>query len=62
MIEINIYKAESMSLVNRVGGSGSKWIELCVRDTAGTKHEINIFAADQDKNIAMFLGCKEDDE
>lgn len=60
-IEVNIYRAESISMVNRVGGSGSKWIELTVRESDGNKHEFNIFAADQDKNIAMFIGCKEED-
>lgn len=60
-IEVNIYKAESISLVNKVGASGSKWIELAVRESNGAVHEFNIFAADMDKSIAMFLGCREDD-
>lgn len=60
-IEVNIYKAVSMSLVNKVGNSGAKWIELCVRESDGAKHEFNIFAAEAENNIAMFLGCTEDD-
>jgi hypothetical protein len=58
-IEINIHKAVTMSLVNKVGGSGSKWIEIVIRDGDGQNHEINVFVADE--GLGMFFGCKEGD-
>ena len=60
-ISISIYRAVSMSLVNKVGDSGAKWIEMIVREADGNKHEFAIFADNPAKNIAMFLGCREDD-
>ena len=58
-IEVNIYKAESISLVNREGASGSKWVEIIVRDSLNEKHEIRIIPASSETNMAFFVGCKE---
>lgn len=60
-IDVNIYKAESISMVPRAGASGRTWIELVIRESDGNKHEINIFAADPAKHIALFMGINEDD-
>ena len=59
-IEVNIYKAESISLVNREGASGSKWVEIIVRDSLNELHTISIIPASNERNLALFFGVMED--
>ena len=60
-IGVNIYRAESISLVNRVGQSGSKWVEITIRDSLDELHEIRIIPSNSEHNMAMFFGVREGD-
>lgn len=57
-IELNIFNAESLSMVNK-DGIGGKWVEITVRDSQNEKHEIRIIPASSETNMAFFVGCKE---
>jgi hypothetical protein len=57
-IELNIFNAESLSMVNK-DGIGGKWVEITVRDSQNEKHEIRIIPASSEANLAFFVGCKE---
>ena len=60
-IEVNIYKAESISIVDCVGASGSKSVVITIRDSLDERHEIHIIPASNERNMAMFFGISEDD-
>jgi hypothetical protein len=57
-IELNIFNAESLSMVNK-DGLGGKWVEITVRDSLNQQHEIRIIPASSEENMAFFVGCKE---
>lgn len=60
-IELNIFDGESISIVNQLGKSGSKWVKIIVRDVYNQRHEIHIIPADNERNMAFFIGCDEDE-
>ena len=60
-IEMNIFEGESIAITNHMGASGSKWVKIVVRDVHGQRHEIHIIPADNERNMAFFIGCDEDE-
>ena len=60
-IEMNIFDGESISIVNQLGKSGSKWVKIIVRDVHNQRHEIHIIPADNERNMAFFIGCDENE-
>lgn len=58
-IEMNIFDGESISITNHLGTSGSKWVKIVVRDVHDQRHEIHIIPANNERNMAFFIGCEE---
>ena len=58
-IEMNVFDGESVSIVNQVSASGSKWVKIIIRDVHNQQHEIHIIPADNERNMAFFIGCEE---
>ena len=60
-IEVNIFEGESIAITNHMGASGSKLVKIVVRDVHNQRHEIHIIPADNERNMAFFIGCDEDE-
>lgn len=60
-IELNVFDGESVSIVNEISASGSKWIKIIIRDVHNERHEINVIPAKNKRNMAFFIGCKEEE-
>ena len=58
-IEMNIFESESIAITNHMGASGSKWVKIVVRDVHNQRHEIHIIPANNERNMAFFIGCDE---
>lgn len=58
-IEMNVFNGESVSIVNQVSLAGSKWIKITIRDVHSQRHEIHVIPADNERNMAFFIGCEE---
>lgn len=61
-IEMNVFDGESISIVNELSASGSKWVKIIIRDVHNERHEINVIPADNKRNMAFFIGCRENEE
>jgi len=42
-----------------MGASGSKWVKIVIRDVHNQRHEIHIIPANNERNMAFFIGCDE---
>ena len=58
-IEMNIFEGESIAITNHLGASGSKWVKIVVRDVHNQRHEIHVIPANNERNMAFFIGCDE---
>ena len=58
-IEMNIFDGESISITNHFGTSGSKWVKIVVREVHDQRHEIHVIPANNERNMAFFIGCDE---
>lgn len=58
-IEMNVFDGESISIVNKLSASGSKWVKIIIRDVHNERHEINVIPASAERNMAFFIGCVE---
>jgi len=56
-----IHHIKSMSVTNQDNGSGVKWTEILMYDVHGNEYEISIFPENQEKDLAIFFGRKNDD-